>query len=225
MVRSQCTQTVWRLTLFLSFFFFPPPQNHFWLRASLVKENNIFKGDQIWSHEIATFCLGVVQATERWKGRAWEGGVVGEEDPAPSWSGKKVAPVLRAERAEPRGGGGGRRRRGEPSLARAAAGARGREPNSARRSPARGLRRSPTCAQCGLVPAPKLSLGKGGGRRATRTQAPPDRRGGRASVQPSSAEPGGRFSAARVRGALSRPGPDTPARVPPRGWTPKADKQ
>lgn len=98
---------------------------------------------------------------------------MGEKDPRSELNRRRKLPLSCARSVLSRaaaaaavavaGGGGGRRRRrrrGEPSLARAAAWARGREPNSARRSPARGLRAARQPAQRGLVPAPKLSLGK-----------------------------------------------------------------
>lgn len=217
-------------TFFLSFFF-PLTAKSLLTSCLWVKENNTFKGDQIWSHEVAIFCLGVVQTTERWEGRAWKGGVVGRERPTLRvGSEKKVAPVLRAQRTESRGsggGGGGRRRRGgaESGPGRRSGSRPGAQlrPTSPGPRPAASAARQP--AQRGLVPAPKLSLGKANGGRATRTQAPPDRRGGRASVPPCSAEPGGRLTAARPPASEGRcPGrgrghrPASLPRLNPKGW-------
>lgn len=163
---------------------------------------------------MAIFCLGVVQTREGWKGRAWKGGAGERERPTLRVESEgKVAPVLRAERPESRCGGG-RRRRGEPRPARAAAWARGREPNSSPHSPARGPRPPPPCA---AWTRPGNETFTRESERATRTQAPPGQRGGRASTQPLCAEPGGRLAAARPRprGAVpTRAGAAGPVSLP-----------
>ena len=147
-----------------------------------------------------------MQTREGWKRRAWKGEALGRERPTLRVRSEgKVAPVLCAGRPESRGSSGRRRRwrwrrrrrrGGAEGGSRVRPGRRSGSRPVAQLRPARpgprlaaSVARRP--AQRGLVPAPKLSLGKASGRLAARTQAPPGWRGGtRGHAAPLRRDPG-----------------------------------